>query len=416
MPINNINWNALSKLDDAVRYAQDVKNNPTGGGAVVIHLQNGNQLACNYSRTDAPKSLTCFAFTRTDDEKRLNNETRAAFRQAVIDVFGTSINDVPKKVRDAMNLSKFDNKGRPLTARRILAVSAAIDAAMSTMAKKFGMTGGGAGSVFSFVTSNSDILQSRNPVQEFKTLANRHATASIATHIVSRASQNLDYSSFENDINRGMGLALGGKRAPQNPTVARDMVVRFLTGQKNATFDTSDAHTQRKAAILMSLLHQGSIACFMTGIGGAFDHDAKVSRFSVGELKDFGGSQHNSFAVTKDKAGNLTIKGQVTFSGRFVLNMSNGTDYTNNPSDDNGVFATYKGTIKLSAADLDKLADADWTKGDFTQILATDSDNSIPDRFKTAADMIPEPYKFTGSVDVSFKMHVNSLLQMSDLG
>ena len=416
MPINNINWNALSKLDAAVHYAQDIKNNPNGGGAVVIHLQNGDELACNYSQTDAPKSLTCFAFTRTDDEKRLNNETRAAFKQAVIDIFGTSVNDVPKRVRDAMKLSKFDNTGRPLTARRIIAVSKAIDAAMTTMAKKFGMTGGGAGSVFSFVTSNSDILQSQNPAREFKTLANRHATASIATHIVSRASQNLDYSSFEKDLERNMGLTLGGKRAPQNPAVARDMVVQFLTGRKDATFGTADAHTQRKAAILMSLLHQGSIACFMTGIGGAFDHEAKVPRFSVGELKDYGGSQHNSFAVTKDKAGNITIKGQVTFSGRFVLNMSNGTDYTNNPSDDNGVFATYKGTIKLSAADLDKLADADWTKGDFTQILATDNNDSIPDRFKTAADMIPEPYKFTGSVDVSFKMHVNSILQMSDLG
>lgn len=417
MPINNINWNALSKLDAAVHYAQDIKNNPQGGGAVVIHLQNGDQLACNYSQTDAPKSLTCFAFTRTDDEKRLNNETRAAFKQAVIDVFGTSINDVPKKVRDAMNLSKFDNKGRPLTARRILAVSKAIDAAMTTMAKKFGMTGGGAGSVFSFVTSNSDILQSQNPAREFKTLANRHATASIATHLASRAKDNLDYRSFEMDINRGMGLTLGGKRAPKgNVAAARDMVAQFLTGRKTATFETLDAHTKRKAAILMSLLHQGAIACFMTGIGGAFDHDAKVSRFSVGQLDAFGGAQANSFAVTKDKAGNITIKGQVDFTGRFVLNMSNGTDYTNNPSDTDGVFARYTGTIKLSAADLDKLADADWTNCDLTEVLATDNNDSIPDRYQKAADMIPEPYKFTGSVDVSFKMHVNSLLQMSDLG
>ena len=421
MPVNNINWNALSKLDTAIHYAQDIKDAPNGGGNIVIHLQNGDELDCNYSQTDAPKSLTCFSFTRTDEEKQLNNETRAVFKQAVIDIFGTSINDVPKRVRDAMNHSKFDNTGRPLTARRILAVSKAIDAAMTAMAKKFGMTGAGSGSAFSFVTSNSDILQSQNPVREFKRLANRHATASIATHIVSRASQNLDYSSFEKDINRNMGLTLGSKRLPVNtpgnrPAVARDMVAQFLTGRKTATFDTLDAHTKRKAAILMSLLHQGSIACFMTGIGGAFDHEAKVARFSVGELKDFGGTQHNSFAVTKDKAGNLTIKGQVTFSGRFVLNMSNGTDYTNNPSDTDGVFATYKGTIKLSAADLDKLADADWTKCDLTEVQATDNDNSIPDRFQKAADKIPEPYKFTGSVDVSFKMHVNSLLQMSDLG
>ena len=421
MPVSNINWNALEKFSAATAYAQNVKNDPNGGGAVVVHLQNGRQLTCNYSQTDAPKSLMHFSFTRTDEEKNLNNATREAFKQAVIDIFGTRIEDVPKKVRDAMNLGKFDGTGRPLTARRILAVDKAIGAEMAAMAKKFGMTGGGAGSVFSFVTSNSDILQSQNPAREFKRLANRHATASIATHIVSRASQNLDYSSFEMDINRNMGLTLGGKRLPVNtpgnrPAVARDMVAQFLTGRKTATFNTLDAHTKRKAAILMSLLHQGSIACFMTGIGSAFDHEAKVSRFSIGELKDFGGTQHNSFAVTKDKAGNLTIKGQVTFSGRFVMNMSNGTDYTNNPSDNNGVFATYKGTIKLSAADLDKLADADWTKGDFTEVQATDNNDSIPDRFQKAADKIPEPYKFTGSVDVSFKMHVNSLLQLSDLG
>ncbi|MBR4611351.1 MAG: hypothetical protein IKO40_01415 [Kiritimatiellae bacterium] len=414
--MSNINLAAYNKLSDAFDYAHRVKNDPAArGGDTVVHLQGGNQLTCNYSAADAPRGILNLA-SRNQDKKDLNNATRNVFKQAVIDIFGTSINDVPKRVRDAMKLSKFDNTGRPLTARRILAVSNAIDAAMTAMAQKFGMTGAGSGSAFSFLTSNSDILQSQNPVREFKRLANRHATASIATHIVSRASQNLDYSSFEKDIERNMGLTLGGKRAPQNPAVARDMVVQFLTGRKNATFGTADAHTKRKAAILMSLLHQGSIACFMTGIGGAFDHEAKVSRLSVGELKDFGGTQHNSFAVTKDKAGNLTIKGQVTFSGRFILNMSNGTDYTNNPSDNNGVFATYKGTIKLSAADLDKLADADWTKGDFTQILATDNDDSIADRFKTAADMIPEPYKFTGSVDVSFKMHVNSLLQMSDLG
>ena len=63
----------------------------------------------------------------------------------------------------------------------------------------------------------------------------------------------------------------------------------------------------------MSLMHQGSLACFMTGVSGAFDHDAKVSRLSLGQYP--GGDQFNSFAITKDKAGNITIKGRVTFTG-----------------------------------------------------------------------------------------------------
>lgn len=133
-------------------------------------------------------------------------------------------------------------------------------------------------------------------------------------------------------------------------------------------------------------------------------------------MEDFGGHQQNSFAITKDRNGNFTIKGEVLFTGRFLVNLSNGTDYTNKASDNNGVRAQYKGTIKLSAADLDKLADADWTKYDHTQVSATDNNADIPDRFKTAADMIPPAYKFTGSVDVSLKVHVNRLLDMGELG
>ena len=45
-------------------------------------------------------------------------------------------------------------------------------------------------------------------------------------------------------------------------------------------------------------------------------------------------------------------------------------------------------------------------------VEATDSDATISDRFKKAADMIPEPYKFTGDVDVSLKLHVNELQEL----
>ena len=410
MAITNINWNVLGKFNTAAAYAQQIKDNPNGGGATVVHLKNGRTLTCDYSRTDAPKSLTHFSFTRTDEEKRLNNDTRAAFRQTVINLFGTRIEDVPKKVRDAMNLGKFDGTGRPLTARRILAVNKAINAEMTTLAKKFGMTGGAAGSILSMVTSNSDILQSPNPAREFKTLANRHATASIATHLASRASENLDYTSFDLDVKRGMGITIDGKRAPQDPAAAHDRIAQFLTGNKTATFNGLDDLTQRKARILMSLMHQGSLACFMTGVSGAFDHDAKVSRLSLGQYP--GGDQFNSFAITKDKAGNITIKGRVTFTGPFIVIMSNGSDYENKRTDGNGTVGKYEGTIKLSAADLDKLANADWTQYDGTEVKATEDDATIPDRFWKAADLIPDPYRFTGSVDVSFKLHANALHNM----
>lgn len=65
------------------------------------------------------------AFRRNGQNKARNNETRNLFRQSVNDIFGGAQN-VPANVREAMQLSDYDNQGKPLTVRRILAVQTAI--------------------------------------------------------------------------------------------------------------------------------------------------------------------------------------------------------------------------------------------------------------------------------------------------
>ena len=55
----------------------------------------------------------------------MNNEIRTIFKNAIIEMFGDEQN-IPKSVKDAMVLKDYD-KGKPLTARRILAVKQAID-------------------------------------------------------------------------------------------------------------------------------------------------------------------------------------------------------------------------------------------------------------------------------------------------
>ena len=59
--------------------------------------------------------------------RAVNNDVRALFMQAVADMFGGE-NKIPSDVLDAMKLSDY-GKGKPLTARRILAVKTAIDRA-----------------------------------------------------------------------------------------------------------------------------------------------------------------------------------------------------------------------------------------------------------------------------------------------
>ena len=62
---------------------------------------------------------------RLSSLKRANNTTRDAFMKAVADMFG-GVDSIPDSVKDAMKLEDY-GKGKPLTARRILAVKAAID-------------------------------------------------------------------------------------------------------------------------------------------------------------------------------------------------------------------------------------------------------------------------------------------------
>lgn len=66
-----------------------------------------------------------FAFRRSQENKTANNATRATFMKAVAEMFDGEAH-IPESVLDAMNMKDFD-KGKPLTARRIIAVKTAVD-------------------------------------------------------------------------------------------------------------------------------------------------------------------------------------------------------------------------------------------------------------------------------------------------
>ena len=64
-------------------------------------------------------------FLRKGAEEKSNDATRALFRAAIIDMFGGE-DKIPENVKDAMMLNDYGH-GKPLSARRILSVKAAID-------------------------------------------------------------------------------------------------------------------------------------------------------------------------------------------------------------------------------------------------------------------------------------------------
>ena len=89
--------------------------------ARVNRLGNRKILAVAQSRTDEVHK-----WLRTNDEYAVNDRTRDLFKKAIVNMFGGE-SKIPESVKKAMLLGDY-NAGKPLTARRILAVKAAIDA------------------------------------------------------------------------------------------------------------------------------------------------------------------------------------------------------------------------------------------------------------------------------------------------
>ena len=70
------------------------------------------------------------ALFRSGASKRANNVARDIFRESVNEVFGGE-SLVPESVKEAMKLGDY-GAGRPLTARRVLAVKDAVDRAIAS--------------------------------------------------------------------------------------------------------------------------------------------------------------------------------------------------------------------------------------------------------------------------------------------
>ena len=74
-----------------------------------------------------------FALSRSRADKAENDVARDLFRQSVIDMFGSE-DKIPKSVLKAMQLKDYGS-GKPLTARRIIAVQKAIEESLNPMQK-----------------------------------------------------------------------------------------------------------------------------------------------------------------------------------------------------------------------------------------------------------------------------------------
>ena len=115
-------YNAVfRKFADFAQAEVDAGRHKAIADAGVKNLKGRHILAVSTAKNDAVHK-----WTRTNAQYIVNDRTRELFRKSVADMFGGE-SKIPASVKEAMLTDDYD-AGKPLTARRILAVKAAIDA------------------------------------------------------------------------------------------------------------------------------------------------------------------------------------------------------------------------------------------------------------------------------------------------
>jgi hypothetical protein len=153
----------------------------------------------------------------------------------------------------------------------------------------------------------------------------------------------------------------------------------------------------------------------MGAVGNGFDPEDKLTKFNGTEGTAMGGEQTNGFALTKDAAGNITIKGTAKFFRHTSLLANNGQDAMQKATDNDGSYAKYEVEIKIPATDMNRFASVDWSQCDMTESERLEGDNAIADRFQQAADTIHDEYKFSGTVSATFKGRINALYDLETI-
>lgn len=108
-------------LEEFQQAAVDAK----GGDAVIRTGISGSRREFSVAQNDRIKGL--FTWSAPNRDVAANNQTRTAFKNALLALFGCkNMDQLPQSVRDVLKSGDFDGKGHPLSARRISAVMTAV--------------------------------------------------------------------------------------------------------------------------------------------------------------------------------------------------------------------------------------------------------------------------------------------------
>ena len=214
MPVNFVNDHFQSFVNFAQQRFDAGAKKAVISASVNNPLQERSILNCAESRTDSVHKWRRNAGEVTD-----NNQTRTLFRQAVAEMFGGEAK-IPKSVKKAMLLDDY-GKGKPLTARRILAVKAAIDPFAQKFAEKFEIVKQSATKAYSKVNEDRDLV----PGEERVTTAQVDGLVKMVLKAAGTDGDAFEILASSNVMN---GILIGGGASPRPADAVEQKVQRIL--------------------------------------------------------------------------------------------------------------------------------------------------------------------------------------------
>lgn len=292
--------------------------------------------------------------------------------------------------------------------------------------KKIGFSGKGGETIARTCVHDATLLRSNDPAAEFKRRMNENckdllmystmntirrvegsATSGFTVHPVSDKPLEI----FRNDFRRGFGVTIDGVEysSPKDSTEDEkakafedvcDGFVRFVTGDKNATFAAASSAVKIKVNALMSAACQDMAGIVTTGAGLALDPSRSNATFSSAPIN---GALQSSFS--KDEDGNIKFECTFDYKGAKLF-----------PTDANGkmvplmdadaiVKYSFKGTIPMDK--FNRFAEADWNSLSDDKLceLSRIRRNSAKGWLNKLADNVPESFRLEiADVDTSFSV------------
>lgn len=427
-----ININQLNAQFDAfVTFARDHKNDPSyiariekrEPGAGLIDLDG-------QVRTITAKSWDGRAqFWRTSGSRKVNNDVRTLFLNTILGVCGVDrIDKLPPSVQAVLKAEDFDGKGHPLTARRIKAVTDAVRIASGLTEAAGNIASGFSPAVKriqDLVMTAPCVPANADPVKKVAAFTDKLSenTAKqitnsipylIGQQFIANGQMNFDAENaqFIKDRNRDMKVFIekpvkpkddnrinllednkhvgqnGAKEVSRNYRDACDDFVQFITGGEVESYEDASESLKKQVQILMLITNQ----CTAQAITDAFNEtisrpNADVSCGLVGGEGKAGTSL--DFSLSKSANGDIMISfAQSIGTDMVVVNDEKGTKQYWMNKDLSSCHVSVE--LKVPAADLQRLADGDWTQINYgvynsQQVTADEMFALIPEELRLNA-------------------------------